>query len=112
MARSLTDAIEKLARAAQAINGKPGKLALDALALQLSAAVKALEYVHGKQPISIDFAGKADLVVFAPEILKSHGINVAELQSAIDKRGLDAIDPLTLRIADGEYDEIPPEGGE
>jgi hypothetical protein len=114
MAAQLEDAIEKLARAAQAINGKPGKLALDALALQLSAGFKALEYVHGKQPISIDVQGKADLVIFAPEILRQHGIDPAELQSAIDARGLEAIDPETLRLSapeDAEFSEVgEPEG--
>jgi hypothetical protein len=75
LAGDLADAIDKLALAASRISGKPGKLALDALALQMQAHVKALEYVHGKQPISVDIAGKVDLVIFAPELLKQHGID-------------------------------------
>jgi hypothetical protein len=54
LAESLSDAIDKLALAASRISGKPGKLALDALVLQLAAHRTALEYVHGKQPIAID----------------------------------------------------------
>lgn len=98
LAENLADAIERLARAAQAINGKPGKLALDALSIQLQATFRALEYVHGKQPISIDVTGKADLVVFAPEIMKRHGIDPAELEASIAKRGLEAFDPENLRL--------------
>lgn len=114
LAEDLSDAIEKLARAAQAINGKPGKLALDALAMQLSATFKALEYVHGKQPISIDFAGKADMVIFAPELLKQFGIDGDELKRAIQERGLEAFDSDKMRlvgpdIEDAEFSEAPSE---
>jgi hypothetical protein len=108
-AEQLSDAIEKLANAAKAISGKPGKLALDALSLQLHATFRALEYVHGKQPISVDVTGKADLVVFAPEILRQHGIDPGELQSAVTKRGLEAFDAENMRllshVEDGEFSE-------
>lgn len=120
LAEELSDAIEKLARAAQAINGKPGKLSLDALSLQISAAVKALEYVHGKQPISIEVAGKADLVIFAPEILRQHGVDAGELEQAIATRGLEAFDVESMRliehVEDAEFtdavDDAPVGGAE
>jgi hypothetical protein len=109
VASDLEEAIEKLARAAQAISGKPGKLALDALSLQLQATFRALEYVHGKQPISVEVAGKADLVIFAPEILRQHGINPEDVQGAVERGGLDAFDAETLRIVnqveDAEFSE-------
>ena len=114
-AADLEDAIEKLARAAQAINGKPGKLALDALSLQIAAATKLLEYVHGKQPISIEVAGKADLVIFAPEILKQHGIDAGELQAAVESGGLERFDAESMKLlppVDAEFSEIDGDGAE
>jgi hypothetical protein len=109
MAEKLADAIDKLAFAASRISGKPGKLALDALALQLQAHRTALEYVHGKQPIAIDLRKSADVVIVAPEILRQHGIDPAELANAVAERGLEAFDPETLMI-EGECS--PVEGGE
>jgi hypothetical protein len=109
MAEKLADAIDKLALAASRISGKPGKLALDALALQLQAHRTALEYVHGKQPIAIDLRKSADVVIVAPEILRQHGIDPAELANAVAERGLEAFDPETLMI-EGECS--PVEGGE
>jgi hypothetical protein len=111
LAEDLSDAIEKLARAAQAISGKPGKLALDALALQMQAHVKALEYVHGKQPISVDIAGRIDAVIFAPELLKQHGIDPVELESAVNKGGLAAFDEDRLQIVDATDAEFEPVDG-
>ncbi len=110
-AEALSDAIESLASAAKTINGKPGRLALDTLIVQLSATKTALEYVHGKQPVSIEVAGKADLVIFAPEILKQHGIDPAQLQDAIAKRGLEAFDADEMRLLpepeDAEFEDAP-----
>jgi hypothetical protein len=112
--RELADAIDKLALAAERISGKPGKLALDALALQMQAHVKALEYVHGKQPISVDVAHKVDAVIFAPELLKQHGIDPAALQQAVNERGLEAFDADSMTLIghaeDGEFSEIEPDG--
>lgn len=109
VAGALSDAIEKLANAAKAINGKPGKLALDALIVQMTAHKTALEYVHGKQSVSIEVTGKADLVVFAPELLRQHGVDPGELQAAIAERGLEAFDTEEMRllppIEDGEFSE-------
>jgi hypothetical protein len=119
LAEDLADAIDKLTLAATRISGKPGKLALDALALQFHAHKEALLYVHGKQPISVDLVGKADLVIFAPELLKEHGIDPVALQAAIEERGLEAFDADSMRlleppIEDGEFSETEtaPEGGD
>jgi hypothetical protein len=116
MAEKLADAIDKLAFAASRISGKPGKLALDALALQMQAHFRATEYVHGKQPIAIDFNKSADLVIFAPELLRANGIDPVELQKAITERGLEAFDPEALRIVDGtepgEFSEVGPDDEE
>jgi hypothetical protein len=111
MAEELADAIDKLALAASRISGKPGKLALDALALQMQAHFKATEYVHGKQPISIDIAGKADLVIFAPEILRQNGLDPAELQHAVETRGLEAFDAEAMQLlpndaVDAEFSDV------
>jgi hypothetical protein len=120
IATELAEAIDKLADAAAKISGKPGKLAMDALSLQMQATFRALEYVHGKQPISLDIAGKADVVIFAPEILKQHGIDPSELQASVAERGLEAFDPDAMRLLpaqaaeDAEFTEIDgdaPEGG-
>jgi hypothetical protein len=115
MADELADAIDKLASAAARISGKPGKLALDALVLQFQAHRAATEYVHGKQPISVEHVNKTDLVVFAPEILKEHGIDATALQHAIATRGLEAFDAESMRIVpsseieDAEFTEAPDE---
>jgi hypothetical protein len=77
--------------------------------VQIQVTRAALEYVHGKQPISLDVTGKVDLVVFAPEILKQHGIDAGELQSAIAERGLEAFDPENMRLLppeDADYEEV------
>jgi hypothetical protein len=71
MAAQLEDAIEKLARPPQAINGKPGKLALDALALQMSGAARRSNMSTASSRSASTSQGKADLVIFAPEILRS-----------------------------------------
>lgn len=109
-AAMLSDAIEKLADAAKAISGKPGKLALDALAVQLTAHRTALEYVHGKQPVSVEITGKADLVVFAPELMKQHGIDASQLQDAIRERGLEAFDADEMRLLppaeEADFEEV------
>jgi hypothetical protein len=111
MAEKLADAIDKLAYAASRISGKPGKLALDALALQLQAHKEAATYVHGKQPISVDLRKSADVVLVAPEMLKAHNIDPQALADAIATRGLEAFDPDNLRlIEDGEFSEA--EGGD
>jgi hypothetical protein len=75
--------------------------------------------VHGKQPISVDITGKADLVIFAPELLREHGIDPDALQTAIQERGLEAFDADSMRlleapIEDGEFSETEtaPEGGD
>lgn len=109
MAEQLADAIDKLAATAAKINGKPGKLALDALALQLQAHRTALEYVHGKQPIAIDLRKSADVVIVAPEILQEHGIDAEQLANAIAEQGLEAFDADNMRLLgaeDGEFDEV------
>lgn len=106
IAEKLTDAIDKLAYAASRISGKPGKLALDALALQMQAHKEAAQYVHGKQPISVDLRKSADVVLVAPEMLKAHNIDPQALADAIATRGLEAFDPDNLRlIEDGEFSE-------
>lgn len=114
LAGDLADAIDKLALAAERISGKPGKLALDALALQMQAHVRALEYVHGKQPISVDVAHKVDAVIFAPELLKAHGIDPAELQQAVNARGLEAFDADSMKliehVEDADFTEVGPDG--
>jgi hypothetical protein len=113
IADKLADAIDKLAYAASRISGKPGKLALDALALQMQAHFKATEYVHGKQPISVEHAGKVDLTIFAPELLKQHGIDATELQRAVDERGLEAFDADSMKllehVEDVEFSEVGPD---
>jgi hypothetical protein len=109
MAAQLADAIDKLASAAAKISGKPGKLALDALALQIQATFRATEYVHGKQPIAIDIRKQADVVVVAPEILREHNIDPQELASAIAEHGLEALDADSMRligVRDGEFSEV------
>lgn len=114
-AEELSDAIEKLANAAKSISGRPGKLALDTLIVQLGAAKTALEYVHGKQPISIDVTGKADLVIFAPEIMRQNGVDPIALHKAISERGLEAFDSETMQIAppkDGEFEPVDDGEGE
>lgn len=113
VAFELSDAIEKLADAAKAINGKPGKLALDALALQLQATFRSLEYVHGKQPVTLDVNNKADLVIFAPELLKQFGIDAPSLHQAISERGLEAFDEEAMTILppppeDADFEEVQP----
>jgi hypothetical protein len=115
VAGDLADAIEKLARVAEQLNGgKPGKLALDALALQIQATVRALEYVHGKQPIALDLRKSADVVLVAPELLKEFGIDPQALADQIASGGLESLDPDTLRLVDrrvedGEFNEVGPD---
>lgn len=109
MAEKLADAIDKLALAASRISGKPGKLALDALALIMQAHVKAAEYVHSKQPIAIDNIRRADVVIVAPELLKENGIDPAELAQAIASGGLEGIGVEDLQFGspeDGEFSEV------
>jgi hypothetical protein len=114
MADKLADAIDKLAAAAARLDaGKPGKLALDALALQIAAHKTALEYVHGKQPIAIDLRKQADVVIVASEILKEYDIDADQLAAHIAANGLEGLDPETLRIGgpvDAEFTEVEPEG--
>jgi hypothetical protein len=111
--RQLVGVVDKLADVAKVLRATPGKLALDALALQIQTTRAALEYVHGKQPVSIEVTGKADLVVFAPEILRQHGIDAGDLQHAIATRGLEAFDAESMRILppeDAEFSEIGEDG--
>jgi hypothetical protein len=107
--RELVALVDKLGDVAKVLRATPGKLALDALIVQLNATYRSLEYVHGKQPVSIEVTGKADLVVFAPEILKAHGIDAGELQAAIAERGLEAFDMDEMRllppIEDGDFSD-------
>jgi hypothetical protein len=110
MAEKLADAIDKLALAASRISGKPGKLALDALALQLQAHRTATRICPRQAAdFAIDLRKSADVVIVAPEILRQHGIDPAELANAVAERGLEAFDPETLMI-EGECS--PVEGGE
>lgn len=108
LAENLADAINKLASAAAKISGKPGKLALDALALQMQAQFRALEYVHGKQPIAVDVRRTADVVLVAPEMLKEHNIDPVALANAIATNGLEALDPDSLQLIEGDYAEVGP----
>jgi hypothetical protein len=105
----LNTLVDRLGDIAKVLRATPGKLALDVLSVQIQVTRAALEYVHGKQPISLDVGGKVDLVVFAPEILKQHGIDAGELQSAIAERGLEAFDPENMRLLppeDADYEEV------
>ncbi|HEV2747741.1 MAG TPA: hypothetical protein VGW34_10650 [Allosphingosinicella sp.] len=109
----LTNLVDRLADLAGELRSKPGELALKALVTQLQAAKATAEYTDGKQPVSIDVKAKADLVVFAPELLKQHDIDPAELETAINARGLEAFDLDEMRLLPApEYGEDEEAEGE
>jgi len=103
--------LDRLIDVSKMIQFKPGDLAAKALMTQLAAAKEVGPYVHGKQPISVEVTSKADLVVFAPEILKQHGLDPEAVQAAIAKHGLEAFDPDTMTLQlpapeEGEFEEV------
>jgi hypothetical protein len=113
--RKLADAIDKLARGREPISGKPGKLALDALALQMQAHVRRSNMSTASSRSASTIAGKADLVIFAPEMLKQHGIDPASCRGDRE-RGLEALDADSMRLIEHDrgrriFTEAP-EGGE
>lgn len=111
--RQMVQVVDRLADIAKVLRATPGKLALDALIVQLTAHKTALEYVHGKQPVSIEHSGKVDLVAFLPEVLAAHGIDPTELHNAIAERGLEAFDAEAMRLLppiDAEFDEVGEDG--
>jgi hypothetical protein len=103
--------IDRLIDVSKMIQFKPGDLAAKALMIQLAAAKETGPYVHGKQPISVEVTSKADIVVFAPEILKQHGLDPDQVQAAIAKYGLEAFDPDTMTLQlpapeEGEFEDV------
>jgi hypothetical protein len=111
--RQLVQVVDKLADVAKVLRATPGKLALDALIVQMSAHKTALEYVHGKQPVSVEHSGKVDLVAFVPEVLRDHGIDADELQRRIASEGLEAFDTDSMTLLpppeDGEFEDVEEE---
>jgi hypothetical protein len=51
-------------------------------------------------------------VVFAPELLRAHGIDPAALQQAVAERGLEAFDPEGMKIVEADFTEVGPDDEE
>lgn len=73
----------------------------DVFDLKMRATVDALPYIHGKQPLAVNVTGKADLVMFIPGVNAPEGFTKDQLEGAVERMGIDAIDPSGIRLADG-----------
>lgn len=96
--------LDRLADISKVLRNKPGDLAVKALALQKQAAKDVAEYVHGKQPVTVDFKGKADMVLLVPG-LNAPVMDPRHLEDEVRSRGLEAVDfenMVLLPSPDGE----------
>jgi hypothetical protein len=100
--KALDGLIDRLGDIAKVLRVKPGDLAVKALALQKQAAQAVAEYVHGKQPVSVEVKGRVDAVIFAPGLGGAQPIGDPRMVEAeIRKRGLDAIDFEGMKLLPG-----------
>lgn len=98
--KALSDIVERIVDAAAVLRSKPGELAVKALASQIVAAREVGPYVHGKQPLSVEIKGKADMVLLIPGLNAPLGVDPAQLQAAVETHGLDAIDFDNMQLVD------------
>lgn len=111
--------VDRLGDIAKVLRVKPGDLAVKALALQKQAAAEVATYVHGRQPVSIDVKGKADMVLLVPGLNAPLG-DAKHLEDEVRRRGLEAVDFENMALLpvpdaeDGEFSEVEDEeeGGE
>ncbi|KPH59176.1 hypothetical protein ADT71_23835 [Novosphingobium sp. ST904] len=73
----------------------------DAMEFRKSAILDVLPYIHGKQPIAVDFNGKADAVIFIPGLNAPAGFTRDQLTDATEKLGIEAIEAAGIRLDDG-----------
>lgn len=97
--------VDRLADIAKVLRSTPGDLAIKALALQKQAAQEVAQYVHGKQPVSVNVTGKADMVLVVPG-LNAPIMDAKHLEEEIRQRGLEGIDFENMKLIDGECTEI------
>jgi hypothetical protein len=90
--QKLADTVERVVNAAAVLRSKPGELAAKAFAAQVVAAKEVAPYVHGKQPLTVDVTGKADMVLLIPGLNAPAGVDARQLQAAVEAHGIDAID--------------------
>lgn len=102
---------DRLADIARVLRSTPGDLAIKALALQKQAAQEVAQYVHGKQPVSVNVTGKADMVLLVPG-LNAPIMDPKALEDEIRARGLDAIDLENMQLIEGDATEIEQDDGE
>ncbi len=79
----------------------------DAMEFRKSAILDVLPYIHGKQPIAVDFNGKADAVIFIPGLNAPAGFTHDQLRDATEKLGVEAIEAAGIRLDDGRLISAP-----
>lgn len=72
--------------------------AIDVLNLQVRVGQDLMTYVHGRQPISVDVREKVDAVLIIPGVNAPADASHEQLQAAVNRGGLDAIDFDNMRI--------------
>lgn len=84
----------------------------DAMEFRKSAILDVLPYIHGKQPIAVDFTGKADAVIFIPGLNAPAGFTHDQLRDATEKLGVEAIEAAGIRLDDGSLLAAPSSFGD
>ncbi|HEX5213277.1 MAG TPA: hypothetical protein VFW22_16250 [Pseudolabrys sp.] len=96
--QKLADTVERVVNAAAVLRSKPGELAAKAFAAQVVAAKEVAPYMHGKQPLTVDVTGKADMVLLIPGLNAPAGVDAKVLQAAVEQHGIDAIDFENMQL--------------
>lgn len=96
--------VDRLGDIAKVLRTKPGDLAVKALALQKQAAQEVAQYVHGKQPVSVNVTGKSDMVLIVPGI-NAPLMDPKHLEEEVARRGLGAIDLEAIELVPVDEDE-------
>lgn len=86
-----------LAQGGEASKSHPVR-AVDVMNIKMNAIVDALPYIHGKQAIAVNVNKRTDAIILIPGLNAPGDIALDDLQAAIDRHGLEAFDPDSLRL--------------
>lgn len=90
--------------------------AIDAMALQVGVLKDLLTYVHGRQPLSVEVATKTDAFIIIPGINAPANVPAEQMEDALTRRGMDAIDFEQMRMIDApqdaEFEPVPEDDGD
>jgi len=89
--------------------------ALDVAQMQVGVLRDMQTYVHGRQPLTVEVAGKTDAFIIIPGINAPMDVPMGQLEDALTQKGMDAIDFENMRMIgapeEADYEPVP-EGGD